>query len=72
MIKIEDHCVDCPPELGCLGDACPYLHEKHYYCDECDEEWDPGDMIEIDGKMICPDCLHDYLVRHHYGNNITE
>ena len=35
MIKYEDECVGCPPEMGCLGDSCPNRDVKHLYCDKC-------------------------------------
>lgn len=58
-IKIENDCVDCGKP--CLGIACPYFRVKHFYCDECGEDCDPGDMHEVDGKIICSDCLIPYL-----------
>ena len=40
MVKIENECVDCPPDLGCIGSACKYKNVPRYYCDIC-------------GKNIC-------------------
>ena len=30
MIRYEDNCVGCAPELGCIGEACPYQNMKEY------------------------------------------
>ena len=38
MIIFEDECVNCPPEMGCLGKGCPNKRVPHYICDKCDEE----------------------------------
>ena len=37
-IVLEDECVSCPPEVGCLGSACPKKNVAHYYCDKCVKE----------------------------------
>ena len=60
MIKYENECVGCPPERGCLGSACPNLNVTRYYCDKCGEEVDA--YFDIDGEMICDDCIHDVLI----------
>ena len=54
MKKIENECVGCPSEMGCLGDACPNRNVEHFYCDECEEE---GTLYEYEGKELCKDCL---------------
>ena len=35
MVRFEDECVGCPPELGCDGDQCPYKNVPRSYGDEC-------------------------------------
>ena len=40
MIRYEDECVGCPPEMGCLGSICPNRNVPHYFCDYCGEEVD--------------------------------
>ena len=57
MIKFEDECVGCPPELGCLGNACSYRNVPHFYCDKCDDEVDYKDLYEYEGKDVCKHCL---------------
>ena len=59
MIKYENECVGCPPEMGCLGDGCPNRNVPHYYCDKCGEEMDA--YFDIGGEIICDDCAHDML-----------
>ena len=62
MIKIEDNCVGCPPEIGCLGNTCKYRNVKVFICDDCgcdsDELW-YGD----DGNMYCKYCITNHLER---------
>lgn len=55
MIKYENECVGCPPEMGCLGSACPYRDVPYLYCDICDEDVD--ELYEYEGKQVCADCI---------------
>lgn len=54
MLRVENECVGCPPEMGCLGSSCPYMNVERWYCDECDEE---GQLYEYDGQELCVDCI---------------
>lgn len=54
MIVVENECVGCPPEIGCIGSTCPYLNVIRCYCDECDDE---GRLYKFDGQQICIDCV---------------
>ena len=56
MIKHENECVGCPPEMGCIGMSCPNRSVPHYYCDICGEELD--EYWNIDGSIVCRDCLN--------------
>ena len=56
MRVIEDGCIGCPPELGCLRSACRYKNEIHYYCDQCHNE---TILYDYDGSELCIDCLAD-------------
>ena len=58
MIKYEDNCVGCPPEMGCLGSSCPNRNIEVHYCDICDSS---NAEYEIDGEDICSDCIEDVL-----------
>lgn len=64
-IRIEDGCVGCPEELGCLGDACPNKNIIESECDECGDQCHVDDLyvyedeLMPDGtpKMLCSYCL---------------
>ena len=58
MVRIENECVGCPPDMGCLGNLCPYRNVTRYYCDECDSE---ETLYEFDGKELCIDCIAKHL-----------
>lgn len=58
MIKIENDCVGCPPEMGCMGSSCPNRNVKHFYCDDCGDE---TDLYEFDGEELCIDCIEKRL-----------
>ena len=62
MIKYENECVGCPPEMGC-SDACPYKKVPVYYCDECGEEIGyKEDVYTTDGAdHLCEDCYEKVL-----------
>lgn len=57
MIRYENQCVGCPPEMGCMGEGCPKRNVPVPYCDECDNELDPNEIYEVDGQMLCEECL---------------
>lgn len=57
MTKYEDECVCCPPEMGCLGSACPNRNVKHLYCDKC--KADCEELYDYDGEELCEECLLD-------------
>lgn len=58
MKKIENECVGCPQEMGCIGNACPYKRVTHFYCDQCGED---GAMYVIDNEDLCEECAEKYL-----------
>ena len=58
MIKLENDCVGCPPEMGCLGDGCPNRNVPYYYCDECGES---EILYHFDGEQLCIDCIKKRL-----------
>ena len=55
MIKYENDCVGCPPEIGCLGSTCPYVNVPHCYCDNCQGEFD--ELYNYNGEQWCEDCI---------------
>lgn len=55
MIEYLDECVGCPPEMGCLGDACPNRNVLHLTCDKCGSECNV--LYWNDDKQWCRDCI---------------
>lgn len=58
MIRYENECVGCPPEMGCMGAACRYRKVPHYYCDECDKE---ETLFKFEGEELCITCIKKRL-----------
>lgn len=59
MIRYEDECVGCPPELGCLGESCPYKRVPHMYCDRCGEEVDTLYKDQYGEYCLCRECFYE-------------
>lgn len=57
MREVTDECVGCPPEMGCLGNSCPYRNVERFYCDQCGDE---AEYI-IDGEDFCEGCAEEYM-----------
>lgn len=57
MIVTVDECVCCPPEMGCLGAACPNLNVERHVCGKCRE---PAEY-EFEGEELCADCFEERL-----------
>lgn len=55
MLKYENECVGCPPNMGCLGGACPYRNVPVWVCDKCGEEAE--ELWKYEGEELCQDCL---------------
>lgn len=57
MKKLENQCVGCPTEMGCLASACRYRNVPVYYCDIC------GDYAtyQLKDEDYCEDCMEKYL-----------
>lgn len=69
MRKYEDECVSCPPEMGCLGESCPYRNVPRDYCDTCDCE---DATYRIDEDDYCKSCAEKYLQDMFDGLTIEE
>ena len=54
MIEYEDECVGCPPEIGCMGSACPHRNVPHTYCDYCGDE---ARLYDWEGDHVCKECV---------------
>ena len=61
MIRYENECVGCPPDMGCIGENCPYLNVARLYCDECGEMMDV--LYYFDWQELCLDCIEARLER---------
>lgn len=59
MIRYEDECFGCPPEVGCYGSGCPMRNVKHTYCDHCDADLEDDEIYQVDGEDLCEDCLKE-------------
>ena len=58
MIIVENECVDCPREMGCLGESCPNMNVPHFYCDKCKEE---ETLYHYDDEQLCINCIKERL-----------
>ena len=56
--RIEDECIGCPPNMGCIGNLCPYKNVVRYYCDKCGYE---DVLYEWDDCELCLDCIEKLL-----------
>lgn len=71
MVKtITEHindCCGCPPEMGCMGQACPYhphdAEREVLVCDDCEQETEELVCLPCyDSDLwLCEDCM-DTLV----------
>lgn len=59
MVKFENECVDCGQP--CLGYDCPYRNVPHYFCDECQDEFECDELFFYDGDALCIDCIKGKL-----------
>lgn len=57
-IRYENQCVDCPPEIGCLGPHCPKREVEIYVCDRCGAEAEEL-FISDSYEDICWSCLQE-------------
>ena len=55
---IEDQCVGCPDELGCIGDSCKYKNVECFYCDNCSDQ---AMLYEFEGRQLCIECIKKLL-----------
>lgn len=54
MIRFENECVGCPPNMGCMGSACPYSHVPYLECDECGQDVDK--LYDTARGQLCDEC----------------
>lgn len=51
--RYENDCVGC--DTYCIN--CGRKEAPHWYCDECGEEFEPSELYDYYGDMLCKDCL---------------
>lgn len=57
MIEVRDECVGCPPEMGCLGNSCPYMNVEYRVCDTCSSDAE----YKINGEDYSYDHAKGYI-----------
>ena len=57
MVRVENHCCDCPV---CRGLSCPNRNVEVHYCDHCTEYME--DFFEVDGEELCANCYRKKCV----------
>lgn len=68
VIEHVNDCVGCPPEIGCMGQSCPYHpHDEErevLVCDACGEEVDDlcRAPYQVEEAWVCECCLKKMLV----------
>ena len=56
----EDECCDCATEsYPCIGSSCPNRSVPHYDCDDCKNEFEPDELYDYNGEILCAECLLD-------------
>lgn len=56
----EDECCDCATDgYPCTGYTCRNKSVPHYDCDDCKNEFDPDELYDYEGEMLCSKCLLD-------------
>lgn len=68
MIEVRDECVGCPPEMGCLGNSCPYMNVEYRVCDTCSSDAE----YKINGEDYCYDCAKGYIESIFYSLSLKE
>ena len=58
MIRYENECVGCPPEIGCFGASCPKRNVPHFYCDKCGNE---DILFYWYDRELCIECIAEEL-----------
>lgn len=58
MHRIENECVGCPPEIGCMGSSCPNRNVVRFYCDKCGEE---TTLYYYEDEELCANCILEKL-----------
>lgn len=58
MREVTDECLGCTSiGLPCVGEGCLLKRTTHYYCDRCEEEFEPKELYQYEGEEVCIECL---------------
>ncbi len=68
MRTVENECVCCPPDLGCIGSSCQYRNVEHIYCDLCGDE---AEYI-MDDEELCEGCVKKRILEAFNNFDIFE
>lgn len=64
MIYYTNDCCGCATEsYPCLGSGCSRRHVAHFQCDDCHDEFEEGELYDVDGEHLCQRCLEDRFPR---------
>ena len=68
MRVIENECVGCPDDIGCIYDTCKYYRIVRYYCDRCGIEVDEGELYYFGPEELCAECILNELEKVVYND----
>lgn len=68
MKRIENECVGCPTDIGCMGEACPYRNVERFYCDLCGNDAE----YVVDDEELCEDCARKRILEAFNNFDIYE
>lgn len=61
--RVENHCVSCPPDLGCMGSICRNRNVRVFFCDDCKEVFQTDDLYLYETKSadydLCAECYKE-------------
>ena len=58
MLRPVDECVGCSGMgMPCMGSRCPNRNVPHWFCDKCDDEFEPEALYDYNDEMLCAECL---------------
>ena len=64
--RIENHCVVCPPDLGCMGNACINRNVTVFFCDDCKTEVETNELYLFKAKgnerELCEECWKERML----------
>ena len=68
MRILENECVGCPPDIGCIGTACPHRNVERVYCDLCGNDAE----YVVDDEELCEACSRKRIMEAFNNFDIYE